>query len=145
MLSCNPINAQFKVKCPLCQKSFVNDLNRQRHIHKYHPNSHLNTNTLPFFNSERSKINNKTSENQALVDFLKDFNLSGDNCTLNSSTISNQDESEDNHSFQKIVTTHLKNNLNFIICLLNINSLLYKFSSIKFILDQGLTDILILN
>ena len=87
------------------------------------------------------------SENIEFLNFLNDFNLPVTNTSLNSNSFLDPDLLPDDqeHSFQYKVSSHLKNNLNFVICLLNINSILYKFGSIKFILDQALADIFVLN
>ena len=139
-----PVNDSTRLKCPieLCSKTFINDKTLKNHISKYHPNSFFNNNNL--FELNKNVVN--PSENIQFLNFLNDFNLSYNNSSLNTSTNSSiNSENNTDFSFEKKVSSHLKNNLNFVISLLNINSLLYKYASIKFILDQGLTDILVIN
>ena len=139
-----PVNDSTRLKCPieLCSKTFINDKTLKNHISKYHPNSFFNNNNL--FELNKNVVN--PSENIPFLNFLNDFNLSYNNSSLNTSTNSSiNSENNTDFSFEKKVSSHLKNNLNFVISLLNINSLLYKYASIKFILDQGLTDILVIN
>ena len=142
------LDTKVKLSCNFCKNTFVNETTLNTHLTKHHKDDYVD-NAMNFNYGDiierihdPKNINNTPNNNSFLNDFhLNDSPLSL-SITPSDTSISNV---ENDDTFQKKVTVHLKNNLNFIICLLNINSILYKFGAIKFILDDALADIFVFN
>jgi hypothetical protein len=91
----------------------------------------------------KNSNNQKDDIDLESLEFFNAFNIQ--DASLSSSFIDEQViNNEKIYSFKDDVTYFLKNSNNFTIILININSLNYKYSNIKFTLDEALADILII-
>ena len=133
-----------RVKCPFCAATFINDNNRQTHLRKFHPNAHAGNNFILEFSENARNIPN----DPVYIDFLNDFNITTDSSDYSDGESVLEDSANQIpkkiYLFKESVTLKLKNNLNFIVGLLNICSLINKFEDIRFTLDDGLVDILVI-
>ena len=128
------------LKCSLCKKNNhvyanVNTLNT--HIKKYHPSHEIDSNFFTNNNKERGHVD------RILLEFLNNYNI--EDSVLTDSIIDDDIAvNNDIYSFKNHVSNSLKNSNNFTLLLLNINSLTHKYPNIKFILDEEIADVLVI-
>jgi hypothetical protein len=137
---------QSVLKCSICENEnkknnymYKNVNNLHTHIKKQHPQYEIDINSLNLLKNSNNQNDDDYLES---LEFLNAFNIQ--DSSLSSSFIDEQViNNEKIYSFKDDVTSFLKNSNNFTILLININSLNYKYSNIKFTLDEALADILI--
>ena len=125
-----------RLPCQICQTTYKTPATLRQHIKIQHPNSLLNNNVIvqPVLETDI------TSGNLTFFSTIEDLDQSSDSIRFD---YCNESILNYEGTFKDRVTKKFQNNLNFVVGLLNIRSLLYKFEDIKFILENGLVDVLI--
>ena len=139
-----------KVSCNFCKKTFVNDERLETHLNKYHADNYVDNSRVFIHNGIQFSLNSEVVNSQNQI--LNDFNIStfdppqspdSPDIFTNSILAVSEDERVSFKSSTK--TFCIKYHKQFIISLLNINSLQHKFADIVFLLDKQYVDILVIN
>ena len=137
--------------CNFCSKTFLTDGGLTRHMMSVHKDNYTDNDRQFMHNNIVFTLNKDVSNHHDLIPILNDFNIStlvtvdpnqNSDPSDNESTVSEINKLSFINSSKDFCIKH-KNN--FIISLLNINSLQHKFADISFLLTKQLVDILVIN
>jgi len=122
-----------RIPCNFCKKTFINDVRLEAHLNKYHADNYVDNNRVFIHNGIQFSLNSevRNSQNQ----FLEDFNISTydpQQSTISNDSIITVSEGERVNFKSSTKTFCIKYHKQFIISLININSLQHQFVDIFF-------------